>query len=115
MHSSRSLRSAPAFRSRPAWQHQRPATLTAHIHHPITRRPHIGIRRHFTARPAYFSVAGSEATIMTVITMVISTANRIEPGNMSGTIGTPVMTRAKGAKAGQTPPVCGPACRSGMA
>jgi hypothetical protein len=55
-----------------------------------------GARRHFTARPAYLPVAGSEATIMTVIAMaIISTANRIEPGNMSGTIGTPVMTRVK--------------------
>jgi hypothetical protein len=72
-----------------------------------------GARRHFTARPACFSAAGSEATIMTVIAMaIISMANRIEPGNMSGTIGTPVMTRAKGANAGQTSPLYRPARES---
>jgi hypothetical protein len=38
---------------------------------------------------------------MTVITTVISTANVIGRRNMSGTIGTPIRTRAKDANAGQ--------------
>jgi len=76
----------------------------AHTHHPITRRRHIRIR-HFTVRLRYFSAAGSEATIsettiITVIMTAISTVSVIGRRNVSGTIATPVITRAKGANAG---------------
>jgi hypothetical protein len=79
---------------------------TTHTHQPITRHRHIGIRRRFTVRLAYFSAAGSGATIsmatIIVITAANSTVNVIGRRNVTGTIVTPVITRAKGTSPDQS-------------